>query len=143
MVSRNRNRLSPFTTRIAGFVALTLATLGGSQLASARPAGERGSVVARGAANKVIAAGPAALHVYAQSSGGSVYTAPAVTGTDRDCSASKGAMTTVRADRVATVSIGAGQVACLATATSGSFELLWHAVGRAAPTKMVIANAGR
>ena len=134
MISRNR---------IAGFVALTLVMLGGAGLASARPAGERGTVVARGAAHKVIAAGPVALHVYAQSSGGSVYTVPAVTGTDRDCSGSKGPMTPVRADRVATVSVEEGQVACLATATSGSFELLWHAVGHPAPTTLVTANAGR
>jgi len=143
MSSRNRNGISPLTTRIAGIIALTLATFGGSGLASARPAGERGTVVARGAANKMIAAGPVALHVYAQSSGGSVYQVPSVKGTDQDCSAGKGPMIPVRADRVATVSIEEGHVACLATATSGSFELLWHAVGHPAPTTLVIANAGR
>ena len=136
-------RLSPFTTKLAGFVALALASFGGTGIASARgTGGQRGIVDARGAGAKVVAAGPIALHAYSQFAGGSLYTAPAVTGTDRDCQASSGTATPVQADRISTFAVGEGQVACLATTTKGSFELLWHAVSQPAPV-VVLAKAGR
>ncbi len=135
-------RLSPLTTKFAGFVALALATLGGTGIASAKSANsERGVVEARGPVAKVVAAGPIALHAYSQFAGGSLYTAPAVTGTDRDCQGPS-AGTPLEADRVATFVVGSGQVACLETTTKGSFELLWHAVSEPA-TVVVMAKAGR
>ena len=133
---------SPLTIKIAGFVALTLASVGGTRIASAKNAnGERGVVEARGPVAKVVAAGPIALHAYSQFAGGTLYAARAVTGTDSDCKGSS-AGTSVQADRVATFAIGEGQVACLETTTKGSFELLWHAVSQPVPA-MVIAKAGR
>jgi hypothetical protein len=136
-------RLSPFTSKFAGFVALALASFGGTGIASARGANnERGIVEARGPVAKVVAAGPIALHAYSQFAGGALYTAPAVTGTDRDCQGSSAATTPVQADRVATFTVGEGQVACLETTTTGSFELLWHAVSLPAPV-VVLAKAGR
>jgi hypothetical protein len=136
-------RLSPFTTKLAGFVALALASLGGTGIASARgTGGQRGIVEARGAGAKVVVAGPIALHAYSQFAGGSLYTAPAVTGTDRDCKRSSGGSTMVKADRISSFAVPAGQVVCLETTNKGSFELLWHAVGQPAPV-VVLAKAGR
>jgi hypothetical protein len=135
-------RLSPFTTKLAGFVALAIASLGGTGIASARgTGGERGIVEARGAVAKVVVAGPIALHAYAQFDGGSLYTAVAVTGTDRDCKGAPTGTTPVQADRISTFAVGEGQVACLKTTTKGSFELLWHAVSQ--PLPVVLAKAGR
>jgi hypothetical protein len=131
----------PFTSKIAGFVALTLTTLGATGIASAKNArGERGIVEARGPVVKVVAAGPIALHTYSQFAGGALYAAPALTGTERDCKGSS-ASTPVVADQVATFVVGEGQVACLETTTKGSFELLWHAVSQPAPV-VVLAKAG-
>jgi hypothetical protein len=137
----SNKRLSPFTSKLAGFVALALASFGGTGIASAANS-ERGIVEARGPVAKVVAAGPIALHAYSQFAGGSLYTAPAVTGTDRDCQGSSAATTPVQADRVATFAVGEGQVACLETTTKGSFELLWHAVSQPVPV-VVLAKAGR
>jgi hypothetical protein len=140
MTTRNRLGLSPFTTKIAGFVALAFVTLGGSVAASAA---ERGTVYSRGPAAKVVAAGPVELHAYSQTAGGSLYTAPAVTGTDRDCQAAAGSATPVRVDQIAAFTVAEGQVACVASAGKGSFELIWHAVERPAPGPMMLAKAGR
>ncbi|HXJ21882.1 MAG TPA: hypothetical protein VMT03_16780 [Polyangia bacterium] len=134
MTSRKRNGLLLLTT---------LATLGASGTASAAAAADRGTVVARGHANKVVVAGPAAVHVYSQFAGGAIYTAPSRTGTDRDCAGAAGPAIALATDRVAVVSVGPGQVACLSTSARGSFELVWHAVGRPAPTATLLAKAGR
>jgi len=143
MTSIKRPGFSPFTTKIVGFVALALASFGGTRIASARGVGrERGVVEARGSVAKVVAVGPIALHAYSEFGGGSLYSAPAVTGTDRDCTGPSASTTPVQADRIATFAVGEGQVACLATTTKGSFELLWHAVSQPAPA-MVLAKAGR
>ncbi len=136
-------RLSPLTIKLVGFVALALASFGGTGIASARSASsERGTIEARGPVAKVVAVGPVAFHAYSEFAGGSLYTAPAVTGTDRDCKGSSASRTPVQADRIATFAVGEGQVACLSTTTKGSFELLWHAVSQPVPA-MVIAKAGR
>ena len=134
---------SPLTVKLVGFVALALATFGGTGIASARSVGsERGTVEARGSVAKVVAVGPIALHAYSEFGGGSLYTAPAVTGTDRDCKGSSASTTPVQADRIATFAVGEGQVACLSTTTKGPFELLWHAVSQPVPA-VVMAKAGR
>jgi hypothetical protein len=144
MTSIKRPGFSPLTTKLVGFVALALASFGGTGIASARSAGiERGTVVARGPVAKVVVAGPIALHAYSEFAGGSLYAAPAVTGTDRDCKGSSASTTVVQADRIATLAVGEGQVACLSTTTKGSFELLWHAVSQPVPASAVIAKAGR
>ncbi|MEA2700503.1 MAG: hypothetical protein QOI66_4774 [Myxococcales bacterium] len=75
--------------------------------------------------------GPALLHGYSGFPGGAIFVAQAVAGTDADCSATLANGADVRstpliADRMVQVSVGAGQVACLATDTQRSFELLWH-----------------
>ena len=135
-------RLSLFNTKIVGFVALALVSFGRSGFAAARSANaERGIIEARGPVAKVVAVGPIALHAYSQFVGGSLYTAPAVTGTDRDCQGSASA-TPVLADRIATFAVGKGQVACLKTTTKGSFELLWHAVSQPVHGRVVVRQGG-
>ena len=130
-------RLSPLTTKIVGLGALVAASFGGSGIAAARsPKAERGVVVARGQAGKVVAVGPVALHAYSQFAGGS-----SATPRRRRGQGSTGA-TPVQADRVATFAVGEGQVACLNTTTTGSYELLWHAVSQPARAAVVVAKAG-
>jgi hypothetical protein len=129
-------------TKIVGLVALALASFGRTGIAAARSANaEHGIVETRGLVTKVVAVGPIALHAYSQFAGGSLYTAPAVTGTDPDCQGSASA-TSLGADRITAFAVGGGQVACLKTTTKGSFELLWHAVSQPVPA-VDVAKAGR
>ena len=100
--------------------------------ADARPADRRGAVEVTGRAVKAVTTGPALVHGYSGFSGGAIFVAPVVAGTDADCSAALAKHTSVRpeplvADRVAYVPVAAGQVACLVTNTQRPFELLWHA----------------
>jgi hypothetical protein len=94
-------------------------------------ADRRGTVAVTGRAVKVVTAGPALLHGYSEFSGGAIFVAPVATGTDADCvtalAAGGGHAQPLVADRMAYVSVGAGQVACLVTDTQRPFELLWHA----------------
>ena len=126
-------RRSPLSTKIIGFVVLALASFGGTGIAAARGANaEHGIIKTRGLVTKVVAMGPITLHAYSQFAGGSLYIAPVVTGTDRDCQGSA-RETPVGADRITAFAVSAGQVACLNTTTKGSFELLWHAVSQPVP----------
>jgi hypothetical protein len=97
----------------------------------ARPAESRGTVEVKGPAVRVVTTGPVLIHAYSGFSGGALFLAPVVAGTDADCSAAL-ANHGVRpmplvADHMAYVPVAAGQVACLRTDTGRSFELLWHA----------------
>jgi hypothetical protein len=135
--------LSFFSTKTVGIVALAFATFGGTGSAAAQSANaERGIIDTRGHVAKVVAVGPIALHAYSPFAGGSLYSAPAVSGTDRDCQGSASG-TPVQADHIATFTVGEGQVACLKTTTTGSFELLWHAISQPVPAAVVIAKMGR
>jgi hypothetical protein len=104
---------------------------------------ERGDVLVAGPSVKAVVVGPTAIRAYAAFSGGSMYTAPIVSGTDADCQAHAGdrARSDLRPDSVVTFTVGAGQVACLATTSKRSFELLWHTQkNAAAPTRLAIAQ---
>jgi hypothetical protein len=142
MTSRNRS-VSSSLRKLAGFVALAAATCGASSLAAAKSNVPRGAVLTSGPSTKVVAAGPIAMHAYSQFAGGSLYTVRAVTGTDADCANAKGAPVTLPADRVTNFSVGAGEVACLATTTKGSFELLWHGAPVTAPSPVMVAKGGK
>src|SRR5882724_11814887 len=78
-------------------------------------AAERGDVLVAGPSVKAVVAGPTAIHAYSAFSGGSMYTAPVVSGTDADCQArtANGARSDLPADSVVNFTVGAGQVACL------------------------------
>ena len=140
MTTRNRSRFSSLTRTLAGLVALVGTTCGAARLADARPS-DRGSVVTKGPAAKVVAVGPMTIHAYSGFPGGSLYTARAVTGTDRDCQVPAAGAARVDAERITTFVVAEGQVACLATTTKGSFELLWHAVAQPAPAQQMLAKA--
>src|SRR5690242_1640415 len=113
------------TIKILSFVSFL--SLG---LAGAASAGEtRGQVQVPAAAAKAVVAGPTAIHAYSEFSGAKLFVVEAVTGTDRDCQAgaAKAGTAALTADRVETLTVRAGQVACVASAGDRSIELLWHA----------------
>jgi len=111
-----------------------------STQAGGKVADLRGAVAVHGPSVKAVAVGPADIHAYSEFAGGTIYTAPVVTGGDDDCRVAGVGHTVLEADRVSAVRIEAGQVACLSTVKKGSFELLWHArESKAEP--MAIASA--
>jgi hypothetical protein len=129
----SRSRLSLLTASIAGFTALAAAGCGTAGLPWRDPGRRGGAVVTRGPSVKAIIAGPALIHAYSEFPGGTIYRARAATGTDADCGLPEGASVTpaatrLGADRVTSFEVAQGQVACLATSTKRSFELLWHAM---------------
>jgi hypothetical protein len=99
--------------------------------ANAHPADKRGAIEVTGHAVKAVTTGPVLVHGYSGFSGGAIFVAPAVAGTDADCAAAlanhAARPTPLVADRMAYVPVGAGQVACLVTDMNRPFELLWHA----------------
>jgi hypothetical protein len=99
--------------------------------ANARGADKHGTVEVTGHAVKAVTVGPVLVHGYSGFSGGAMFVARAVAGTDADCAAALAnhavRPTPLVADRMAYVPVGAGQVACLVTDTQRPFELLWHA----------------
>ena len=104
-------------------------------------AARRGQVNVQAAAAKAVVAGPAVVKVYSGFSGAKVFVADAASGTDADCAAAAGraAGTTLPADRVELVSVGAGQVACVASTGERQIELLWHAQSTT-PAPAVVAR---
>ena len=118
------------TISILSLVSALTFTLGAAS-AQAQDTGSaptRGQVSVKGAAAKTVVVGPVAIHAYSAFSGGALYTVKAVSGTDADCQGkAEGNRAELRADSTVSFKVGAGQVACLATSTARSFELLWHA----------------
>ena len=92
-------------------------------------AARRGQVHVQDAAAKAVVAGPAVVKVYSGFPGANVFVAAATSGTDADCTAAAGRTTStaLTADRVSVVSVGAGQIACVASTGERSIELLWRA----------------
>lgn len=86
------------------------------------------ALVERGAPSRAVVEGPATIHAWSEIAGGSIFTAPAVTGTDQDCSigASRSGLD-VPGDHSFFFHVPAGEVACLANGNRASIELLWHA----------------
>ena len=109
---------------LVSFLALGFAGVAQAGEGAAR----RGQVHVQAAA-KAVVAGPAVVKVYSGFPGASVFVAAAASGTDADCTAAAGraASTALTADRVALVSVGAGQIACVASTGERSIELLWRA----------------
>ena len=103
-------------------------------------AARRGQVNVQATAAKAVVTGPAVIKVYSGFSGAKVFVADAASATDADCVAAAGraAGTALSADRVELVSVGVGQVACVAS-TGKPVELLWHAQS-ATPAPALIAK---
>src|SRR5499427_10770618 len=91
---------------LVSFLALGFAGVAHAGEGAAR----RGQVNVSAAAAKAVVAGPAVVKVYSGFSGATLFVA------DGDCAGARPAGTALTADRVETVSVGAGQVACVASA---------------------------
>jgi hypothetical protein len=125
------------TAKNSGLLSLAIGgatLLAFTPLAHARPWGtsdRHGTIVVAQKAVRAIVPGPTLLHVYSGTSGGTIFVAPFATGEDGDCSGPAGdalfRAAPVAADQVLVFSVRPGEVACLATTTDRSFELLWHA----------------
>jgi hypothetical protein len=138
------------TKTISTLVMVSALTFGGTAAQAAdsgkASAPTRGDVLVQGPSIKAVVVGPVAIHAYSEFSGGALYTARAVTGTDADCQAgvADGARTGLRADTVVNFTVSAGHIACLATTTTRSFELMWHAQKDApAAVPTMLARNGR
>jgi hypothetical protein len=121
--------------------SLLSALLGGATLIAFTPfaraepwsnSDRHGTIVVAQKVVRAIAPGPALLHVYSATSGGTIFVAPFATGGDADCSGSAldapSQATPLAAEQVLVLNVGPGKVACLATTADRSFELLWHAL---------------
>jgi hypothetical protein len=92
----------------------------------------RGVVDADGPAVRAVTAGPVVIHAFSQFGGGAMFTVPAATGTDADCTTARAGRSAheepIAPDRRLVFTAAAGETVCLATSTRRRFELLWHAV---------------
>src|SRR5262245_60121816 len=105
-------------------------------------AGEgRGQVQVPASAAKAVVVGPTAISAYSEFSGAKLFVVEAVTGTDSDCQAAaqKQAGSALAGDKVETLSVGAGQVACVVASGERNIELLWKAQ-KSAPASMMLAR---
>ena len=89
----------------------------------------RGQVnVPAAAAAKAVVAGPTVVKMYTGFSGAQVFVTAASSGTDADCAAAgRTGATRLPADHIETVTVAAGQIACVASTGERKIELLWHA----------------
>jgi hypothetical protein len=111
---------------------VTLALAACAPLSAQRPAEEivhRGVTISRGWSVSALAKGPALVHVYSESAGGTVYIAPSSSEQDDQCepSAAPLAEAKLEPDRRLTVAIRDGEVVCLQTRSRRAVEVLWHA----------------
>jgi hypothetical protein len=112
--------------------SLSVGCAGAQHGRSGEPAApRRGFIAASGGASvKAVVSGPIAIHVYSEFAGGRVFIAERTTGKDSDCQAAAGREQSgqaLPADRVQSITVGPGQIACLATSGRRAFEMLWHA----------------
>jgi hypothetical protein len=125
-------------------VFLVVAGAAGCATAPARSV-SRGMVASTVPGTWAIVEGPRTVHAYAGFSGGELYNARATTGTNVDCDAANqtGGAVPLPADKVVSITVAAGQVACLRTTGERDYELLWHAVEhRRGPALVASAAAG-
>ena len=126
------------TTKILSLVSFLFLSFAGVAHAG-EGAARKGQVNVPAAAAKAVVAGPMVVKMYSGFSGAQVFVAAATSGTDADCAAARTAGTTLHADRVETVTVAAGQVACVATTADRKIELLFH-TQPTAPTSTFIAK---
>jgi hypothetical protein len=131
-------------TKLAAVVLLIVGAVSGCATSSPRLA-TRGRVLSESPGSRVIVAGPATVHAYAGFTGGEIYNSLVVTGADADCSRLPHGDVPIRvpADRVVSIAVPAGAVACLHTWDGGGYELLWHAAESRRPTNMAATAADR
>jgi hypothetical protein len=120
--------------------ALSLAGTAGVAQAQEASAPTRGSVAVKAQAAKAVVAGPIAIHAYSEFSGATLFVVAATTGTDKDCSGARQGATSLAADRAQTLTVGAGQLACVVTTAARGSELLWHAQADRAASPTMLAR---
>jgi hypothetical protein len=120
---------------LVSFIALGFAGIAHAGEGAAR----LGHVQVQPAASKAVVAGPAVVKVYSGFSGAKVFVADAASGSDADCTAAAARTTgtALTADRVELVSVGVGQVACVASTGARNIELLWHTQSSAPAASMI------
>ena len=124
-------------------LAISMLTVGcaSSQIGSRSVTELRGRVTVAEPSVRALVTGPADIHAYSEFAGGVLYTVPAVAGDSRDCTSARRDVVVLDADRVRSIRIEAGSVACLATVTNRRLELLWHGHRlEAAPTTLMAAG---
>jgi len=116
------------STKFISVVVLIAAGLTGCATSISRAAA-RGSVLGSTPGTRPIVAGPVTMHAYAAFAGGEIFNAPSGAGSPADCARADGAAAAVRvpADKVISVRVPAGELACLRTRDVSGYELLWHA----------------
>jgi hypothetical protein len=100
----------------------------------------RGTVAVQAQAAKAVVAGPVAIHAYSGFSGAKLFVVAAVSGTDVDCAGARTGVTGLSADRVQSITVGAGQIACVETTAAHGSEVLWHAQKSASPAPVMLAH---
>ena len=112
-----------------------------SQIGSHSVTELRGRVTVAEPSVTALVTGPADIHAYSEFAGGVLYTVPAVAGDSRDCASARRDVVVLDADRVRSIRIESGSVACLATVTNRRLELLWHGHRPdAAPATLMVAS---
>jgi len=120
----------------------SLSLFGAAGVAQAQEAlkPQRGSVLVDGKTAKAVVVGPVTIHAYSAFSGATLFVVNASSGTDRDCAGARVGAAGVAADRVQSLTVGAGQIVCVATLAAHGSELLWHAQ-RDAAAPLLLARA--
>jgi hypothetical protein len=102
----------------------------------------RGTVQVDGPIAKAVVAGPVAIHAYSAFSGATLFVVRVVTGSDRDCAGARASATaSVAPDHMQTLTVAAGQIACVATTAAAGSELLWHATKDRAVSPVIVASS--
>jgi hypothetical protein len=120
--------------------ALSLSFAGAAQ-AQETSTPTRGQVAVQGGAAKAVVAGPVAIRAYSEFSGAKVFVVAAQAGTDADCAGARGATTSLAGDQVQTISVGAGQLACVETTAARGSELLWRAQKVVPASPLMVASS--
>jgi len=128
---------------LALLASLSLAgAAAGTAHAQEASAPSRGTVQVDGPVAKAVVVGPVAIHAYSAFSGATLFVVRAVTGSDRDCAGPRASVTaSIAADRMQTLTVGAGQIACVATTAAYGSELLWHATKDRAVSPVIVASS--
>lgn len=128
--------------KLIGVIFLVGSGAAGCATAPARSI-SRGTVASTVSGTWAVVEGPRTVHAYSGFGGGELYTAPATTRTNVDCDSANqsGAAVPLPADTVVSITVSAGQVACLRTNEDRGYELLWHAV-EADHRPQLVASAG-
>ena len=131
-------------SKILALVSFLSLSAGAARVAHAQEtsAPTRGAVQVQAQEAKAVVAGPVAIHAYSEFSGATLFVVAAVSGTDRDCAGPrKSAGTSLGADRAQTLTVAAGQLACVETTAVRGSELLWHAQADRVAAPVMVASS--